>query len=305
MMTHLISPLGLWQRLRYGIRKLHATEDWPNFAGADWPDTIFQVEATDRHHVKQGRSIARWRMSVGNRTLTVYLKRHYRLPRWQGWLATLFPGSAWSPGLQEWNHLHQAAQLGLPLPRPVAAGEWIGPWGRLRSFLAVEELTGMLALHEAIPLAQASRTPKEFADWKRGLTHEIVRLTRLLHDRQTFHKDLYLCHFYIAEADIATTPRDWAQRVVVIDLHRLARHRCMASWWRIKDLAQLAYSSEIPGVTARDRLRFWKLYRFGLLSDRWAELMARMIRTRWHNYRRHNGKRQAARRMESLASVAE
>ena len=41
---------------------------------------------------------------------------------------------------------------------------------------------------------------------------------------------------------------------------RLAHHRWSRRFWQIKDLAQLAYSSEIEGVSAGDRLRFWRAY---------------------------------------------
>ena len=44
------------------------------------------------------------------------------------------------------------------------------PGGRLQSFLAVEELTDMLPLHEAVPLAHRNLAPDDFARWKRGLT---------------------------------------------------------------------------------------------------------------------------------------
>ena len=83
----------------------------------------------------------------------VYLKRHYRLSWWHGLLALLRPGQSWSPALQEWEHLHWAREQGFPVPEAPAAGEFIGPWGRLQSFLAVKELTGMLPLHEAVPAA--------------------------------------------------------------------------------------------------------------------------------------------------------
>jgi heptose I phosphotransferase len=245
---------------------VHREPDWDDFAGPGWLDRIMAESVPDRHHAKQGRSIGRWTLTAPDgRSLVVYLKRHHALPRLRGLLAAVAPGRPWSPGLEEWDHLRWARTNGFPVPRAVAVGELLGPWGKLQSFLAVEELTGMLPLHEAIPLAQRSLSPAAFAMWKRGLVAELARLTRELHGRRAFHRDLYLCHFYVPDADARRVPADWPGRVWMIDFHRLAFRGSMR--WRdsqVKDLAQLLYSTfDVPGVTARDRVRFWKLYRAG------------------------------------------
>src|SRR5262249_7066353 len=159
-----------------------------------------------------------------------------------------------SPALQEWEHLEWARAEGLPVPRAAAAGEFIGPRGRLQSFIAVEELTDMLPLHEAVPLAAARLDPRSFDRWKRGPIAEMVTITLALHGRRRFHRDLYFCHFYVPEADTARVPAGWAGRVWLIDLHRLAHRPWTWLWWRAKDLAQLLYSSDVPGVTARGRV---------------------------------------------------
>ena len=275
---------------------LYQSDDWPAFAGSDWASTILSIPVTDRFHAKQGRSIGRWTLTsaTGNQ-LVVYLKRHYELPRWHGFLARLFPTSAWSPGLQEWQHLQRAAAAGLPVPRAVASGEFRGPGLKLQSFLAVEELTDMLALHEAIPLAQVSLSPDAFAIWKRRLIGELARLSRELHRHRLFHKDLYLCHFYIAEADTRAVPTDWRGRVTMIDFHRLGHHRLGWQWYVSKDLAQLLYSSDVPGIDTKDRLRFWKLYCSGGwgTAKRPPSWLRKMVIWKWKRYRRHNAKRKA------------
>jgi heptose I phosphotransferase len=283
-----------WQRLVRGVRRVQERPDWAAFAGADWQERIMDVAVTDDFHAKQGRSTGRWVLHEGERRLAVYLKRHYRLPWLHGLLATLWPGGGWSPGWAEARHLEWARRLGLPVPAVVAAGEAIGPWGRLQSFLAVEELTGMLPLHQAIPAASRQMDSRAFAAWKRGLLGEMARLTRALHQRRTFHKDLYLCHFYVPAADtLAGFAGDWRGRVHLIDLHRLARHPLTWRVWQVKDLAELLYSSKVEGVTVRDRLRFWRAY---LGSDRSLDAwwLRRLVLLKWARYRRHNLKKRAA-----------
>jgi heptose I phosphotransferase len=200
--------------------------------------------------------------------------------------------------LQEWQHLKWAAAEGFPVPRPVAAGQMVGPWFRLQGFLAIEELHGMLPLHEAIPLAAKRLDAAKFASWKVGLTEELARLARELHQRHVFHKDLYFCHFYILESLTRSLPATWFKGVVMIDLHRLARHPLTRLWWQAKDLGQLLYSSDVPGVTLRDRLRFWKLYRAGWDSSRPGAWLLSLIRWKDRFYRRH------ARRRQTVAAVA-
>jgi len=282
----------LWRRWFRGVRRVQDRPEWTALVGSDWPERIMTVAATDDFHAKQGRSTGRWLVANYRGRLSVYLKRHYRLPRWRGLLATLWPTVGWSPALQEWRHLQWARQQGFPVPTAVAACEYIGPHGRLQSVLAVEELVGMQALHQAIPAAAARLDPRTFQKWKCGLVAELARLARTLHDRRWFHKDFYLCHFYIPSADINRLPTDWRGRVHLIDLHRLAHHRWTYRLWQAKDLGQLLYSSDIEGIDTRDRLRFWQLYLGGHSRPRSMNWLRRLVLFKHWSYRRHNRHKQ-------------
>lgn len=274
-------------------RTVISDADWDAALGAGWPARVMFERIDDRFHAKQGRSISRWAVPGGP---VVYLKRHYVLPRKSAFLAGLFPRWHWSPGMQEADRLRWVARQGIFVPRVVAAGEFLAK-GKLQSFLAVEELHGMRALHEAMPVALANYAPRDFVRFKRGLVGEVARLARELHRRRVFHKDLYLCHFYVHDADLETVPDDWTGRVAMIDFHRLGRYRWFWAKWQAKDLAQLLYSTfDVPGVTARDRVRFWKLYRGGVWPGvtpppRVVHSLAALKATRYY---RHNQKLRAA-----------
>lgn len=275
-----------------------SNDEWARFAGPNWVDSIMDIKVTDRFHTKQGRSVGRWVLEDPDGTgekLVVYLKRHNVLPGLDGLMARLAPRWAWSPALQEWQHLRWASELGIPVPKAYAVAEFQGPGTKLRSCLALGELTGMIPLHEAVPLAYQRMEPARFHQWKRGLLMEMARIGRLLHDRRCFHKDFYLCHFYIREVDTYRAPPSWFNEVVLIDLHRLARHRVFWRIYQIKDLAQLLFSSEVDGVTASDRIAFWRAYRgLGAGDGRgkgfYERIVSRIIRWKWQRYRRHNMK---------------
>src|SRR5262249_23135206 len=187
----------------------------------------------------------------------------------------------------EGHHLRRAESVGVPVPRAVAFTEW-GRWpGALKSAIVLEELEGMMALHEAIPMAAKLLPSAPFRHWKAGLIAEIVRLTRKLHDQGYFHRDLYLCHFFIPTAAIDPVPSDWTGRVVLIDFHRLTRQRILPLLARSKDVAQLLYSARLPGIAMRDVLLFWRLYRGG----RRRPVLRGLIAWKARRYASHNRKR--------------
>lgn len=286
-MTPARAALGsLWCRLRRGIRWAWVSDDYRAALPVDLPATVMDLAATDRHHIKQGRHTARVRFDSAWGPLTVYLKRHERLP-WPSRLGALvYPSGRFTPAAAEAAHLAHARALGIAVPDVVAAGEEIGPWGTLRSFLMVAELTGCDESHLAIPALAERLDPPAFARLKRELIAELAAIVARLHGASLFHKDLYLCHVFLDPA--LTDPP--GRRLTLIDLHRLGRHRWTASRWRWKDLGQLLFSTyDVAGIDDRDRLRFWKHYRRHL-ALRFPEAERRAIVAKAGRYARHNAK---------------
>jgi len=273
-----------WDRLFRGSRWTWVGEPYRVALPADLDDSVMGLESRDRLHTKQGRSTARVVFHGPDGPVPVYLKRHYRLP-WSARLAALFdPGGHHTPGSAEFAHLTRAREMGLAVPDVVAAGERIGPWGRLQSYLMVAELTGSLPLNEAIPELAARLDAATFESLKRGLAREAAEVAATLHRARVFHKDLYLCHYFL---DMSCFDRP-GRRLALIDLHRLAEHRVWPERWRRKDLGQLLFSTEgVAGLTPRDALRFWSHYRkkAGLRNPR---RLARLIVAKAARYSRHN-----------------
>ena len=277
---------GFWQRLLKGSRWTWLDDRYREALPANLGETVMALESRDRLHAKQGRSTARVVFHGPGGSVPVYLKRHFQLP-WTSRLAALFhPRGRHTPGAAEFAHLNRARTLGLAVPDVVAAGERIGPWGRLQSFLMVAELTGSLPLHEAIPILAARLDPAAFERWKRGLAREMAGIAATLHRARVFHKDLYLCHYFL-DMDRFDQP---GRRLALIDLHRLAEHTLWPDRWRWKDLGQLLYSTEgVDGLQNRDALRFWAHYaRLTHLRD--SRRQGRMIAWKAQRYLRHNAR---------------
>jgi Lipopolysaccharide kinase (Kdo/WaaP) family len=281
---------SLWQRLVQGVRWSWIDPRYRAVLPPDLDATVMAIDSRDRLHAKQGRSTARVVFHPAadepERSVAVYLKRHYRLP-WLSGIAALFnPAGRHSPGAAEWAHLEQARALGVPVPDVVATGERIGPWACLQSYLMVAELTACQELNVALPELALELGSESFATVKRRLVAEMARITATLHSARIFHKDLYLCHFYLDRACLQADSQD--VRLSLIDLHRLGEHRYWSDRWRWKDLGQLLYSTEgVAGIDRGDILRFWSHYRREV-ALRWPRWQARMIQLKARRYLEHN-----------------
>jgi len=284
-----MSLRGFWGRLVRGSRWSYINDRYRDAVPADLDASVMAIVSRDRLHAKQGRSTARVVLHAAegadSRKVSVYLKRHFHLPWASRLAATVDPSGRHSPAAAEFSHLERARALGVKVPEVVAAGERIGPWGGLQSYLAVAELPGR-ELNEILPELLRSLDPADFAAMKRRIVREMARIAATLHRARVFHKDLYLCHFFLDLEKLARDPRD--VELTLIDLHRLREHRFAADRWRWKDLGQLLFSIEgVDGVEGRDVSRFWKHYRkaAGLRRPAWQ---ARMIRLKAARYASHN-----------------
>jgi heptose I phosphotransferase len=298
--------MSLWQRLTRGIVRQNSHPEWKGAVAAMDAKPVMAWQVTDQFHLKQGRSTGRLifaapdvsQEDVAKRRLIIFLKRHWRFPWWRKVLATLLPGGNWSPAAQEWANLTWAQSNQIPVPEPIAMGEFIGPRFGLRSFLAIRELPNMAPLHEAIPAAARALTASQFEYWKRNLIREMVRLTKIMHGQHRYHKDLYLCHFFTPIPTSKTFPAPSrsealngivAPTLYLIDFHRLNHHRLTGVRWRIKDLAQLLYSTwSIPQITDKDRLRFFYRYLDRSKLSFTDKLFSRVVLWKATRYAKHN-----------------
>jgi Lipopolysaccharide kinase (Kdo/WaaP) family len=281
---------SLWERLVRGVRWSWVDDRYRSTLPTDFDAVVMTIESRDRLHAKQGRSTARVVFhppeESGERPLSVYLKRHFRLP-WTARVSALVnPKGRYSPGAAEWTHLERARALGVPVPDVVAIGERIGPWTSLQSYLVVAELIGCKELNEILPVLEQRMDRTSFESLKRRVVKEMARISATMHRARMFHKDLYLCHFFLDLERVARDPTD--VRLTLIDLHRLQEHRLWPDRWRWKDLGQLLFSTEgVAGVSPRDVLRFWMHYKreADVQNPAWQ---ARMIRLKAARYSSHN-----------------
>jgi heptose I phosphotransferase len=321
-----VSYGSLWQRWFRGVSWTWINERYRAHVADDLAANVMTLESRDRFHAKQGRSTARVVLIRADRPLVVYLKRHFQLP-WPSRLAALVnPSGKHSPAAAEWVHLERARALGIDVPEVVAAGEHIGPWAQLQSFVLIAELSGCEAVNELLPRLATQLDSRAFETLKRRVVAEMARITATLHAARSFHKDLYLCHFFLdhralnglahgSRGEVSgerssakpsekhaffpplakrgfrwVVPAERVIRLSLIDLHRLKEHNLWPDWWRWKDLGQLLFSTYgVDGITDRDRLRFWRIYRqrIRIQRPRWH---ARMVRLRAARYLEHNRK---------------
>lgn len=249
--------------------------------GDDVYEKIAAMTATGDHHAKQGRSTGRYLLPTERGLVGVYVKKYFALSFRERWLTPLSE----LPGPREWENTRRAGELGIPVPELILAAA--DPNRPCKSLLVTRELAGYLPLHRYLParwLADRGSPARRraFFAFKRRLVARLAEMTRRLHAANLFHRDLYLCHFFLAETESGAD----GFQLVLIDWGRLIESR--RDRWRIKDLAQLLFSSDLAGINRSDRLRFLLQYLGIRRLNPEARALARKVTWKAALYRRHS-----------------
>lgn len=184
-------------------------------------------------------------------TQVAYLKRYepdYLKPSNRAKRFLCLPGAA-DEAAHEWRMINRLRDAGFNTPSLIAFGQFRSGGIVTRSFLLTAEIAGGAAAPEYL------RTLKTKPRERRSLFREIGELSRRFHGAGFVHKDYYLSHLFIAPG-----ARSGERAFYFIDLQRLARPRLLVRRWRIKDAAQLAYSSLLDGASHADLLACYFAY---------------------------------------------
>ena len=152
--------------------------------------------------------------------------------------------------------LHLAAH-GVPCIRPLGYGvRGCNPAAR-RSFVVSEEIAGAVSLERWCACwRERAPAPRE----RRLLIERLAQLVAAMHAAGVNHRDLYLCHVLLQPDTLARAARAADVELQLIDLHRAQLRTRVPRRWQAKDLGALWFSARGCGLTARERLRFLRVY---------------------------------------------
>ena len=152
----------------------------------------------------------------------------------------------------EYRALKKLHELGVPTMTPAACGCRGSSPAKLESFLITEELADMVDLET---LTSSWREAPPPPATRINLIRAVARSVRDMHRGGVNHRDCYICHYLTPRGGV-----DFGKKVYVIDLHRAQLRKRVPERYLVKDLAGLCFSSLDAGLTAREALRFIRIY---------------------------------------------
>jgi len=214
----------------------------------------------DGHCMRALADRENWRIELhaaADSPLGLYLKKHH-VRTWRSWLrAKLGIGHPVSSGYVEARNVARLTRDCIPVMRLVAYGEKLHADGLFESFVITVELKGYTQLDHFLRERFAARdddlTKHRDPDLKR-LIGDAAALAGAFHAAGYNHRDLYCCHFFVAE------PVQGEFAIRLIDLQRVDHRRRLRRRWIVKDLAQLAYSAPRDRISRTQRMAFIKRY---------------------------------------------
>ena len=225
----------------------------------------FQGDLVKNH--KGRRDIFRVPLANADGTTLLFLKRNWRPYKKDGIASLLKNGRPHSLSQQEWENSRALEKAGFRAAPLVAIGEECGPLWERFSFLITESAPGE-TVESFLRSCQDENLRRRVIE---ALAMEIQRL----HQAGFASPDLFTRHIFV---DVNSEPI----RFCLIDMARLDRGKKVSDRMRARDLAALNITAPIRFVSAKERLRFMKIYRgsldrrlIGLIRERVKYLLAR------------------------------
>ena len=246
---------------RHGFRGF---DDFMNFSGGT------------RICHKRGRSV--FRFEIEGRAFYLKRNRLHPVEVWKTLSRFRLPALG---ALTEWENILALREAGIPTVHPVAMGERSRYGIETASFTLTEEiyhaepLDTVLRREYAGPLSVADRRNK----WT--LIRNLATLAEKFHGSGMNHQDFYLNHFFLGPDGT----------LYLLDLQRVGRRGRISRSRRIKDLAQLAYSSlRVGGLSHTDRMRFFLAYLGRKSLQQQDKLLAKRVAAKVGRIARHDAK---------------
>ncbi|HCE41984.1 MAG TPA: hypothetical protein DET40_00355 [Lentisphaeria bacterium] len=256
--------------------KLQVNEEFSEmlaFNGIDTFEKLWNIPSEPVKKVVKQRGTERVLLkSPDGAALEAYIKRYTPEPLKEKIKNILsFRPNRYPGALNEWNAVVEFHRNNLPTMQPIACASRGGDSCILT--LGIRDYRRASELFAEFAGKDRSR--------RRSLIGKIAGLAAGMHSAGMAHQDFYLVHMFVREGE--------DDKPYLIDLQRVVFKEDFSERWRVKDLAQLLFSSE-KFVSRTDILYFWKIYAggaVGKMSDGKA-LMAKIMR-KTASIRKHAG----------------
>ncbi|MFZ2655720.1 MAG: lipopolysaccharide kinase InaA family protein [Victivallales bacterium] len=206
-------------------------------------DKIWNIPSEPVKKVVKQRGTERiFLKSPGSAPLEAYIKRYRPEPLKEKIKNILsFRPNRYPGALNEWNAVVEFHRNNLPTMLPIACASKDGD-----SCILILGIAGY---------RRASSLFAEFSGKdrirRRRLIGKIAELAAGMHSAGMAHQDFYLVHMFVRENE--------DDKIYLIDLQRVVFKEDFSDRWRVKDLAQLLFSSG-KFASRTDMMYFWKIY---------------------------------------------
>ncbi len=128
---------------------------------------------------------------------------------------------------------------------------------RRESFILTEALEDTISLEDLCADWPKNAPSKRV---KQKLIDALARIAKKMHGCGVCHRDFYICHFLLHNAQDFIDGTQVQPELSLIDLHRALNRRSLSQRWVVKDVAGLYFSALHIGLSQRDFLRFVRAY---------------------------------------------